>query len=195
MSCSRVMSQFITHHVLADVPAVKNFLQGGEAVIHSGFDRVEGHFECFGNFGEFESLIFFHDDDDALFLRQILQCAVEQVPNALFVYQRVWGRCCVCYGDVEGVEGDEAATAASISAGVERDLIDPGSEFVGVAQTPHVFVRANKGLLTQVARVVSIAHIAQDKVVDRALPAFDQGIKGCDLPGSELGNQFRIVHQ
>ena len=53
MSCSRVMSQFITHHVLADVPAVKNFSEGREAVIHSGFDRVDGHFECFGNFGEF----------------------------------------------------------------------------------------------------------------------------------------------
>ncbi len=102
--------------------------------------------------------------------------------------------CCVCYGGVECVEGDKAATTASVSTGVERDLIDPRGEFVGVAQTPHAFVRANKGLLTQIARVVSIARIAQDKVVDRALPAFDEGIKGRDLPGSELGDQFRIVH-
>lgn len=188
MSCSRVMSQFITHHVLADVPAVKYFFEGREAVIHSGFDGVDRHFECFGNFGEFESLIFFHDDDDALFFGQILQCAVEQVPNALFVYQRVWGRCCVCYRDVECVQGHEAATATCISAGVERDLIDPGGEFVGVAQTPQAFVRADKGLLTQVAGVVSIAHIAQDKVVDRTFPAFDQGVKGRDLPSSKLGN-------
>ncbi len=194
MSCSRVMSQFITHHVLADVPAIKDFFEGRETVIHSGFDGVDGHFECFGYFGEFESLIFFHDDDDALFFGQVLQCAVEQVPNALFVNYRVWGRCCVCYGGVECVQGDEGATAACVSAGVERDLIDPRGEFVGVAQTPHAFVRANKGLLTQIARVVSIARIAQDKVVDRALPAFDEGIKGRDLPGSELGDQFRIVH-
>ena len=81
-------------------------------------------------------LDFVDDDDDALFFGQILQGAVEQVSNALFVNYRVWGRCCVCNRDVECVEGDEAATAASVSAGVERDLIDPRGEFVGVAQTP-----------------------------------------------------------
>ena len=112
----------------------------------------------------------------------------------LFVNYRVWGRCCVCNRDVECVEGDEGATAASVSAGVERDLIDPRGEFVGVAQTPQAFVRTDKGLLTQVACVVSVAHVSQDEVVDRTLPAFDQGVKGRDLPGSELGNQFRIVH-
>ena len=71
------MSQLITHHVLADVPAVKDFFEGRKAVIHSGFDGVDGCFEGFGDFGEFESLIFFHDDDDALFFGQILEGAVE----------------------------------------------------------------------------------------------------------------------
>ena len=98
----------------------------------------------------------------------------------------LWG-CRVC-------RGDEAATAASVSAGVERDLIDPRGEFVGVTQTPQAFVRTDKGLLTQVARIVSVAHVSQDKVVDRTLPAFDQGVKGRDLSSPELGNQFRIVH-
>ena len=52
----------------------------------------------------------------------------------------------------------------------------------------------NKGLLTEVACIIPIARITQDKVVDGAFPAFDKGVEGGNLPFLELRYQFRIIH-
>ena len=105
-------------------------------------------------------------------------------------------KCCVCNGIkfLVCVERDEFARAGSISAGVERDLIEPGFEFLRFAQSLKAFVSTNEGLLAQVACIVSVSCIPQDKVVDGTLPAFDQGIKGGDVSCLELCDQLRIVY-
>ena len=128
---------------------------------------------------------------------QMLQGAVDQISHALFVSPIIWARSGVCYrrGFPKRVEGYELAPARRVSARIERDLINPSGEFVRVAQPPKAFVRANKGLLAQVACIVSIARVTQDKVVDGALPTLDQGIKGRGVPGLELRDQRRIIHR
>jgi hypothetical protein len=94
-----------------------------------------------------------------------------------------------------GVElGVGLAVAKVIAAEIGGDLIEPGAKALGVAQAVSLAMGADKALLAEVAGVFGVFGIAEDKIVEAALPAPDQGVEDLGLAGDKALDEIGVVY-